>query len=157
MKRCLDDDENESIKNFQRQNNKNKEIKKTNENELEELCEILNNIIENDKTNVTINVNTKLKEICVNEELNGKENNRKYKYVEKSIESLISSINDDIMYKEVDNFLLNLNNENIFANKDKWTIQLLNEISYINLLEEEKQKEDELIKLLETNLTDLKL
>lgn len=61
------------------------------------------------------------------------------------------------MYKEVDNFLLNLNNENIFANKDKWTIQLLNEISYINLLEEEKQKEDELIKLLETNLTDLKL
>jgi hypothetical protein len=61
------------------------------------------------------------------------------------------------MYKDINSLLLYLNKQNLFVDKENWKDQLLNEIAYINALEEDMKKEDELINILETNLAELKL
>lgn len=70
---------------------------------------------------------------------------------------MINTIYDDFMYKDINSLLLYLDKQNLFVDKNKWKDQLLNEISYINLLKEENKEDNELISLLEINLTDLRL
>lgn len=160
MKRSLDKKyECEKLVNFQRRNQKdeNELNKKSNKDDLKEINNVLYDIfIEDNMVDIIININTKNKEICINENINEKEKNRKYKYG-KNLESMIDVIYDDFMYKNINSLLLYLDNRNLFVNKEKWRDQLLNEILYMDILEEENKKEDELISLLETSLIDLKL
>ena len=155
MKRSFEQNEyrNDKIINFQNPTNiKFKETKKTNEEEIKEINDILYDILEGDNINVIIKVNTQKKEIYVNEYNNINKKNRKYMYIKDNLTLLVNSIYDDFMYKEIHSFELYLNDKNIFANKTKWPNQLLNEIEYINILEKEKQQEEELINLLSSNL-----
>lgn len=156
MKRSLneqDEYKNDKIVNFQNPTNiKNKEIKKTNEEEIKEINDLLYDILEDDNIDVIIKVNTKNKEIYVNEYNNIDNKNRKYIYIKDNLTLLIDSIYDNFMYKEIHSFELYLDGKNIFADKKEWPTQLFNEIEYVNILEEEKQKEDELINLFESNL-----
>lgn len=146
MKRCLDDED-----------KKDQNIKKTNEEEIKELSNILNDIFEDDIIDIIIEIDTKYKKICINEKSDEKENNREYKYGNKNLSHLINSINDNFMYKNINSLLLYLNKQNLFVNKENWKNQLLNEIEYINILEEDTKREDELINLLESNLEGLKI
>lgn len=146
MKRCLDDE-----------NKKDQNIKKTNEEEIKELSNILNDIFEDDIIDIIIEIDTKYKKICINEKSDEKENSREYKYGNKNLSHLINSINDNFMYKNINSLLLYLNKQNLFVNKENWKDQLLNEIEYINILEEDTKREDELINLLESNLEGLKI
>lgn len=152
MKRSLneqDEYKNVKIVNFQKPTNiKNNKTKKTNEEEIKEINDIYYDMFEYDNIDVIIKVNTKNKEIYVNE--NNK--NRKYIYIKDNLRLLIDSIYDNFMYKEIYSFELYLDGKNIFANKNDWPSQLLNEIEYVNILELEMQEEDELINLLESNL-----
>ena len=155
MKRSFEQDEykNDKIINFQNPTNiKFKETKKTNEEEIKEINNILYDMLEDDNINVIIKVNTQKKEIYVNEYNNIDKKNRKYIYIKDNLTLLVNSIYDDFMYKEIHSFELYLNDKNIFANKTEWPNQLLNEIEYINILEKEKQEEEELINLLSSNL-----
>lgn len=155
MKRSFEQNENKNDKiiNFQNPTNiKIKETKKTNEEEIKEINDILYDILEGDNINVIIKVNTQKKEIYVNEYNNINKKNRKYMYIKDNLTLLVNSIYDDFMYKEIHSFELYLNDKNIFANKTEWPNQLLNEIEYINILEKEKQQEEELINLLSSNL-----
>lgn len=161
MKRSLDENNNEKIINFHRQDLDKKEdiiIKKTNNQEIDEINELLNNIIE-DETNidVIININTRKKEICINENINEKLKYKKYKYGNKKLESMIDIIYDDFMYKDINSLILYLNDQNIFVDKSEWRNQLFNEVSYIKILEEERKEENEIINLLETNMLNLKI
>lgn len=161
MKRSLDENNNEKIINFHRQDLDKKEdiiIKKTNNQEIDEINELLNNIIE-DETNidVIININTRKKEICINENINEKLKYKKYKYGNKKLESMIDIIYDDFMYKDINSLILYLNDQNIFVDKSEWRNQLFNEVSYIKILEEERKEENELINLLETNMLNLEI
>lgn len=161
MKRSLDENNNEKIINFHRQDLDKKEdiiIKKTNNQEIDEINELLNNIIE-DETNidVVININTRKKEICINENINEKLKYKKYKYGNKKLESMIDIIYDDFMYKDINSLILYLNDQNIFVDKSEWRNQLFNEVSYIKILEEERKEENELINLLETNMLNLEI
>lgn len=158
MKRSLDENnKTEKIVNFQKQKDYEKNIKRTNEEDLKELSNILDDIFEDDNVDIIINIDTKDKKICINEKSDGKEKIREYKYGDKNLSSLIDSIYDNFMYKDINSLLLYLNKQNIFVDKENWKDQLLNEIEYINVLEEDMKKEDELINLLETNLAELKL
>lgn len=155
MKRFFEQDEykNDKIINFQNPTNiKFKETKKTNEEEIKEINDILYDMLEDDNINVIIKVNTQKKEIYVNEYNNIDKKNRKYIYIKDNLTLLVDSIYDNFMYKEIHSFELYLNDKNIFANKTEWPNQLLNEIEYINILEKEKQQEEELINLLKSNL-----
>lgn len=155
MKRSFEQDEykNDKIINFQNPTNiEFKETKKTNEEEIKEINDILYDMLEDDNINVIIKVNTQKKEIYVNEYNNIHKKNRKYIYIKDNLTLLVDSIYDDFMYKEIHSFELYLNDKNIFANKTEWPNQLLNEIEYINILEKEKQQEEELINLLSSNL-----
>lgn len=155
MKRSFEQNENKNDKiiNFQNPANiKIKETKKTNEEEIKEINDILYDILEGDNINVIIKVNTQKKEIYVNEYNNINKKNRKYMYIKDNLTLLVNSIYDDFMYKEIHSFELYLNDKNIFANKTEWPNQLLNEIEYINILEKERQQEEELINLLSSNL-----
>lgn len=161
MKRSLDENNNEKIINFHRQDLDKKEniiIKKTNNQEIDEINELLNNIIE-DETNidVVININTRKKEICINENINEKLKYKKYKYGNKKLESMIDIIYDDFMYKDINSLILYLNDQNIFVDKSEWRNQLFNEVSYIKILEEERKEENEIINLLETNMLNLEI
>lgn len=160
MKRSLDENSNEKIINFHRQDLDKKDIiiKKTNNQEIDEINELLNNIIE-DETNidVVININTRKKEICINENINEKLKYKKYKYGNKKLESMIDIIYDDFMYKDINSLILYLNDQNIFVDKSEWRNQLFNEVSYIKILEEERKEENELINLLETNMLNLEI
>lgn len=164
MKRSLDENKNnknEKIINFYRQDpNKEKDIiiKKTNKQEIDEINDLLNDILE-EETNidVVINIDTRKKEICINENINEKEKNRKYKYGNKKLESMIDIIYDDFMYKDINSLILYLNNQNLFVDKKDWRNQLFNEVSYIKVLEEEDKKENELINLLEKNMLNLEI
>lgn len=158
MKRSLDENsKTEKLVNLQKQNNYKKDIKLTNEEELKDLSNILDDIFENDNVDIIINIDTNDKNIYINEKFYGKEKNRKYKYGDKNLSFLIDSIHDDFMYKDINSLLLYLNKQNLFVNKENWKEQLLNEIAYINVLEEDTKREDELINLLETNLAELKI
>jgi hypothetical protein len=164
MKRSLDENKNnknEKIINFYRQDpNEEKDIiiKKTNKQEIDEINDLLNDILE-EETNidVVINIDTRKKEICINENINEKEKNRKYKYGNKKLESMIDIIYDDFMYKDINSLILYLNNQNLFVDKKDWRNQLFNEVSYIKVLEEEDKKENELINLLEKNMLNLEI
>jgi hypothetical protein len=164
MKRSLDENKNnknEKIINFYRQDpNEEKDIiiKKTNKQEIDEINDLLNDILE-EETNidVVINIDTRKKEICINENINEKEKNRKYKYGNKKLESMIDIIYDDFMYKDINSLILYLNNQNLFVDKKDWRNQLFNEVSYIKVLEEEEKKENELINLLEKNMLNLEI
>lgn len=115
--------------------------------------ELSNDIFENDGVyNIIINVNTKRKEIIINENTNMKENIKKYKYIDKRLKSLVDTINEGFMYKNIQSFILKIDDNNIFANIHQWKNQLFNEISYVEILEKEKRIDNELIKLLESNL-----
>lgn len=163
MKRSLnEDDKDEKIINFQRQdNNKSQEniIKKTNKEEIEEINFIINNIFDDNLVDIIININTKNKEIHVNKKSinNKKENNRKFKYNDKSLDLFLDFIYDDLLYDDINTLSVYLNNQNIFVDKTEWKNQLLNEISYTDMLEEEYKKEDEIINSLETDLKCLDL
>lgn len=158
MKRSLDDNnKTEKIVNFQKPKDYEKNIKRSNEEDLKKLNNILDDIFEDDNVNIIINIDTKDKKICINEKSDEKEKNREYKYGDKNLSSLIDSIYDDFMYKDINSLLLYLNKQNLFVDKENWKDQLLNEIAYINALEEDMKKEDELINILETNLAELKL
>jgi hypothetical protein len=154
MKRHLDEidqDKNEKIINFQRQDlNKEITIKKTNKEELDEINEILCYTLEDDDNlDIIINIDTINKFIYINEKNNNNEKNRKYKYGNKNFESLIDVIHDDFMYKDINSLLLYIDKQNLFVDKEEWKTQLYNEISYINLLKNESKKDDELMGLLD--------
>lgn len=158
MKRSLDENsKTEKLVNFQKQKDYKKDIKLTNEEELKDLSNILDDIFENDNVDIIINIDTNDKNIYINEKFDGKEKNRKYKYGDKNLTFLIDSIHDDFMYKDINSLLLYLNKQNLFVNKENWKEQLLNEIAYIDVLKEDTKKEDELINLLKTNLAELKI
>lgn len=156
VKRSLEElynNKNVKIVNFQKPTNvENKEIKKTNEEEIKEINNILNEIFEEDNIDVVIKVNSKNQEIYVNEYNEIGEKTRKYKYTEDNLKVLLDSIYDNYMYKEIHSFLLYLDDTNIFAYKENWATQLLNEIEHINILKKEKQEDDEFINLLESKL-----
>jgi hypothetical protein len=156
MKRHLeeiDQDKNEKIINFQRQDlSKEKEItiKKTNKEELDEINEILCYTLEDDDNlDIIINIDTINKIIYINEKNNNNEKNRKYKYGNKNFESLIDVIHDDFMYKDINSLSLYIDKQNLFVDKKEWKTQLYNEISYINLLKNESKKDDEFMSLLD--------
>lgn len=137
--------------------NKNKNKDNDNINNIQKIdvnheIQSLEDIFENDEIEIIINVFLKEKQIKIVEKRNEKDNIRKYKYVDKGLKSLIDSIDDEFMYKTIKSFTLKVNNNNIFADIYKWKEQLLNELSYIEILEKEKQKEDELVELLESTL-----
>lgn len=137
--------------------NKNKNKDNDNINNIQKIdvnheIQSLEDIFENDEIEIIINVFLKEKQIKIVEKRNEKDNIRKYKYVDKGLKSLIDSIDDEFMYKTIKSFTLKVNNNNIFADIYKWKEQLLNELSYIEILEKEKQNEDELVELLESTL-----
>lgn len=163
MKRYLNGyNKDEKIVNFQRQdNNKYQEnlVKKTDEEEIEEINNLIHDIFDDNLIDIVININTKNKEIYINKKSinNQKEDNRKFKYKNKSLNHFLDFIYDDLLYDNINNFSVYLNNQNIFVDKTEWKKQLLNEISYTEILEEELKKEDELINSLETELKYLDL
>jgi hypothetical protein len=115
------------------------------EKEIELLCDVFE---DDDIDEIIINIDIKSKEINIEKKnMNGKDS-RKYRYINKSINTLIDKIDDEFMYKNIKSFILKVNNNNINANIYKWKEQLLNELDYIEVLE----RENELIKLLESNL-----
>lgn len=164
MKRSLDENVNNGkIINFQRQNdNKVQEniIKKTNREEIEELNNVIYDIFEDSVVDIIINIDTKNKEIYINEKyINNekKDKNRKFKYRDKNLDHFLDDIYDDLIYNDINTLSVYLNKQNIFVDKTEWKKQLLNEMLYIDLLEDEMKKEDELINLLECNLKCLDL
>lgn len=160
MKRSLDENKNNNkIINFCRQdgNQENDIIKKTVEQEMDEINELLNNIlIEETNIDVIINIDTIKKEIYINENIDKKEKNRKYKYGNEKLESMINIIYEDFMYKDINSLILYLNKQNLFVDKKEWRNQLFNDILYIKILEEEEKKENEVINLLETKINGIK-
>jgi hypothetical protein len=140
MKRSLDKNKNN--------NEENNIIKKTVEQEIDEINDLLNNIlIEESNIDIIINIDTIKKEIYINENVNKKEKNRKYKYGNEKLESMINIIYEDFMYKNINSIILYLDNKNLFVNKEDWKDQLFNDISYIKIFEEEEKRENEFINL----------
>lgn len=121
--------------------------------DMEEEIELIYDIFENDEINeIIININTKSKLIEIEkQDINGKDI-RKCKYIDKKLNTLIDTMDDDFMYKNIKSFILKVNNNNIPANVYEWKEQLLNELDYIEVLEKEKKMEDELINLLDSKL-----
>lgn len=121
--------------------------------DMEEEIELIYDIFENDEINeIIININTKSKLIEIEkQDINGKDI-RKCKYIDKKLNTLIDTMDDDFMYKNIKSFILKINNNNIPANVYEWKEQLLNELDYIEVLEKEKKMEDELINLLDSKL-----
>jgi glycerophosphoryl diester phosphodiesterase len=121
--------------------------------DIEEEIELISDIFENDEINeIIININTKSKLIEIEkEDINGKDI-RKCKYIDKKLKTLIDTIDDDFIYKNINSFILKVNNNCINSNIYEWKEQSLNEIDYIEVLEKEKKIEDELINLLDSKL-----
>lgn len=128
------------------------------EEEIDEINNILNNIFEEEKDiNITININTINKNIYINEKNINNEKNRKYKYCPQNIDALVDDIHDDLLYKDINSLSLYINNQMLFVNKENWKSKLYNEIDYLALLENELNKDNELISLLDEDFKCLEL